>query len=507
MNINLEYVILVLPIILPLLTAALGLLFLHYPKVQIPIGMTGMGLHFISTVVLFLYVSREGILAVTMGNWPAPFGITLVADQFSVVMVLMVGLMGLLVLIYALGDINRQQIQYGFHPLFQVLLMGVCGAFLTGDLFNLYVWFEVMLISAFVLLVLGGKRSQIEGAVKYVTLNLLASFTFLSAIGILYGKVGTLNMADLAQKLEHFDEPHLITTLSLMFMVAFGIKAGLFPLFFWLPAAYHTPKMSITTIFSALLTKVGVYALVRMFTLVFTQDPEYNQQMFIFLASLTMVTGVLGAVAQYDFRRLLSFHIISQIGYLVMGLAIGTPLAFAATLFFMVHVIFAKSALFLISGIANNMRGTYNLKALGSLYAKRPFLAVLFIVSALSLAGLPPFPGFFAKFALVRSGLEASQITLVVVALCVSILTLYSMVKIWTEAFWKTAPENIEGVKPLEPLSTWLRYTLYTPLTILVLLMIAMSIWADPLFTLCLQAGEQLVNPQYYIEAVKLSTS
>jgi multicomponent Na+:H+ antiporter subunit D len=234
--------------------------------------------------------------------------------------------------------------------------MGVSGAFLTGDIFNLYVWFEVMLIASFVLLSLGGEKAQIEGAFNYVTLNLLSSALFLAAVGILYGMVGTLNMADLSIKLQTLQIPGLATVLAMLFFIAFGIKAAVFPLFFWLPASYHTPPVAVSALFAGLLTKVGVYSLIRVFTLLFLEDVNFTHNLILVVAGLTMVTGVLGAVAQYDFRRLLSFHIVSQIGYLLMGLGLFTVSSLAAAIFFMAHVILAKSTLFLVSGVVHRLK-------------------------------------------------------------------------------------------------------------------------------------------------------
>ena len=271
------------------------------------------------------------------------------------------GITGLAVAVYSLGSIDAGREAHGYHPLFHVLLMGVSMAFLTGDLFNLYVAFEVMLMASFVLLALGGERAQLEGAVKYVTLNLLSSAVFLAAVGVLYGVAGTLNMADLALAVQRGTAPGLVTTLACLFLVAFGIKAAVFPLFFWLPASYHTPPVAVSALFAGLLTKVGVYALVRAFTLVFTGDTALTHGLILAVAVLTMVTGVLGAAAQFEFRRVLSFHIVSQIGYMVLGLGLFTPLALAGTVFYLIHHIVVKTNLFLVGGIVKRLGGTLEL--------------------------------------------------------------------------------------------------------------------------------------------------
>jgi multicomponent Na+:H+ antiporter subunit D len=493
--------LLVLPVIVPLVTAAVSLLAWRSRALQRLLGTAGSLALLASGLLLLQWVLENGVQATQISNWPAPFGITLVADVFSALMVTLAGFMGFAVVVYSLGSIDSRRESFGYYPLLLILLMGVCGAFLTGDLFNLYVWFEVMLMASFVLLGLGGERAQIEGAIKYVTLNLVSSALFLAAVGILYGLAGTLNMADLAVKLKEASRPELTTTVAVMFLVAFGIKAAAFPLFFWLPASYHTPPVAVSAIFSALLTKVGVYSLIRVFTLLFVDDPGYTHSLILIIAALTMVTGVLGAVAQYDFRRLLAFHIISQIGYLLMGLGLLTTSALAGAVYFMVHVVLAKSALFLVSGVVYRLRGTYDLKQLGGLYLSRPGLALLFLVPALSLAGIPPLPGFFAKLALIQAGLVSEQYAVVAAALGVSILTLFSMIKIWTEAFWKEAPSGeIQG--SASAWSSGATTLVLAPVVVIAFLIVGIGLAADVLFNFAFEAGRQLVNPRGYIQAV-----
>jgi multicomponent Na+:H+ antiporter subunit D len=492
---------LVLPLIIPMFTASLSLVSWRSRRLQRLFGLTGSTALMVTGFALLWNVYHEGIIVARIGSWPVPYDITLVADTFSAIMVSIAGLMAFLITLYSIGSIDIERERFGFYPLVNILLMGVCGAFLTGDIFNMYVWFEVMLIASFVLLSLGGERSQIQGAIKYVTLNLMSSALFLAAVGLLYGVIGTLNMADLAQKIQHVSQPGLVTALSVLFLIAFGIKAAIFPLFFWLPASYHTPPVAITALFSALLTKVGVYALIRVFTLFFLQDTLYTHTLILILAGFTMLTGVLGAVAQFDIRRLLSFHIISQIGYLLMGLGLFNITALAGTVYFMVHVILAKSTLFLISGVSQRIVGTYDLKKLGGLYRGYPFLSILFLIPALSLAGIPPLSGFFAKFSLIKSGLEMGEYLIIGVALVVSMLTLFSMIKIWNEAFWKPKPSSA-AEKPGAPLKTGNMFLLVLPIAVLALLTVALGIAAEPVFRLSIQAAEQLVNPAVYITAV-----
>lgn len=485
----------VLPILIPLLTAIGAILAWNWRRAQRVLSVVGSAALLGAGLKLLLTIWTDGILAVQIGNWPAPFGITLAADLFSAIMVVLAGLLAVTVTLYSLASMDIERESFGYYPILHILLMGVCGAFLSGDIFNLYVWFEVLLIASFVLLTLGGERAQLEGAIKYVTLNLMASALFLAGVGVLYGIAGTLNMADLAVQLAKMEHSGIVTAVSMLFLIAFGIKAAVFPLFFWLPASYHTPPVAVSAIFSGLLTKVGVYALFRVFTLLFVHNSRYTHTVILVIAGFTMVTGVLGAVAQTEFRRLLSFHIVSQIGYLLMGLGLYHPAAMAAAVFFMIHVVLAKSTLFLVSGVVHFLQGTYDLKKLGGLYASAPGLAVLFLIPALSLAGIPPLPGFFAKLALVGAGLQLGQYTISAVALAVSILTLFSMIKIWNEAFWKPQPSTTTCASPQPAL-------LIIPIVLLVLVIVGIGFSAGPLFTLAARAAEQLSDPAGYIQAV-----
>jgi multicomponent Na+:H+ antiporter subunit D len=496
--------LLVLPILIPFAMAVIALVNWGQHLLHRFLALAGTISLTIVAFVLLLTVQQEGIQVTRIGNWPAPFGIVIVADLFSAIMVCMAALMGLSVVIFSMGSIDAERERFGYYPAVLFLLMGVCGAFLAGDLFNLYVWFEVMLISSFVLLGLGGERAQLEGSIKYFALNLLISAFFLSATGLLYGLTGSLNFAALSQKLNSINRPELVPVIAVLFMVAFGIKAAAFPFFFWLPASYHTPPVAVTTLFSGLMTKVGVYAMIRAFTLLFTQQMDFTHNLILIIAAFTMVSGVLGAVAQYDFRRLLSFHIISQIGYLLMGLGLYTVASLAGTIFFMVHVIIAKSALFLVSGMANIVGGTYDLKKLGSLYRGYPLLALLFVLPAFSLAGIPPLSGFWAKLVLIQAGLEINQYVMVLVALGVSMLTLYSMTKIWAEAFWKDSPafglSTIQAAVRDIPRQTY--RLLLLPIILLAVLTVVLGLVAEPIINLAVAAAEQLRNPLLYMEAV-----
>ncbi len=486
----------ILPIALPLLGAVIGLLARHGTSLQATVGIATSVVTLIASVFLLTAVHAADFVVLYLGDWQAPFGISLVADRFAAIMTVVSSLVGLATSIYAVGDVKSKDLQKWFFPLVQFLIMGVNGAFLTGDLFNLYVWFEVMLISSFALMTIGGSKPQFEGGFKYVAINLVSSAFFLAGLGLLYGKLGTLNMADVALKLSTDESGALANSSAILFFIAFSIKAGLFPFFFWLPASYHTPPMAVTALFAGLLTKVGVYAFYRCFTLVFTQDPEFMRGTLLALTLATMLVGVLGAASRYQMSRILSFHIISQIGYIMLGLALFTELAIAACIFYTIHHIVVKSNLFFIAGIASKKLGSDDVLKIGGLYKSAPWLALLFFVPAFSLGGIPPLSGFWAKFALIKASLDVEGYWVATIALAVGVMTLYSMTKIWGEAFWKAKPaqcaetEGKAGVWHYLPVVGFAAITLY------------IGLMAQPLFSFSEEAARQLLDPSLYMEAV-----
>jgi len=491
--------VLVLPLLIPLLGAILLLGFARSLRFQ-RVGTVVIASLLMAAAGWLVYeVDCKGVIAIQIGDWAAPFGITLVADRLGAIMVAVSALMGLAVGIFSIADIDDDRVKKKFFPVFFVLLFGVNGAFLTGDLFNLYVWFEVMLISSFVLIGLGGKKDELEGGIKYVSLNLFSSVLFLAAVGILYGEVGTLNMADLAVKLENYPEVNLIISTSMLLLVAFCIKAAVFPFFFWLPASYHTPPAAVSAIFAGLLTKVGVYALIRSQTLIFRPIFDEVQVILIWLAIITMITGVLGAARHFEMRRILSFHIVSQIGYMVLALAFMTPLALAAAIFYVVHHIIVKTNLFLVSGIVLHKKGTSDLALVGGLYKSAPLLAALFFIPAFSLGGIPPLSGFWAKFAVVKSGLEIGEWIAVGAALAVGVLTLFSMTKIWGEAFWKAQPKPTADFTATDRPTP---FVMIAPVVLLAAATLFIGLYGNGLFAFSERAAEQLFDNREYISTV-----
>jgi multicomponent Na+:H+ antiporter subunit D len=487
-----------LPILVPLLTAiALHLLPQRTRLLRVVAAAVSLCVLAVSVAIL-VRVNRDGIQVLQIGSWPAPFGITLVADLFSAVMVVLVSVIGVAVTGSSFAGVDPRREALGYHPLIQVVLMGVAGAFLTGDIFNLYVWFEVMLIGSFVLMSLHRTRAQLHAAFTYVGLNLLASAFLLTAIGLLYGQAGTLNLADLARAWPERSTPGLDAALSMLFLTAFGIKAGLFPLFFWLPASYHTPPAAVGALLAGLLTKVGVYAMIRVFTLLFPDPGASVYTVLLVLSAATMVVGLIGAISQQDFRRVLSFNLVGHIGFTTVGLALWTPAALGGSIFYVLHHMLVISSLFLVSGLLLRQRRTTDLRALGGVYRSQPAVALLAMVPLFSLAGVPPLSGFIAKVAVIGPMIAGGYYFLAAAALAVSLLTLWSMARLWEESFWKPAPAaSSASVAPAR-----LGVAVVAPIALRVSLTIAGTVAAGALYPQTTRAAQQLLNPGEYVRAV-----
>lgn len=490
--------LLALPILIPLLTAIVLHLLPHHGRLLRVTGFAGSLAALAAAASIFVRVQQTGIQVLQVGSWPAPFGITLVADVFSAVMVVMVTVIGVAVSASSFAGVDPRREAFGYHPLIQIVLMGVAGAFLTGDIFNLYVWFEVLLIGSFVLMSLHRTRAQLRAAFTYVGLNLLASAFLLTAIGLLYGQAGTLNLADLARVWPERRTPGLDAALSMLFLTAFGIKAGLFPLFFWLPASYHTPPAAVGALLAGLLTKVGVYAMIRVFTLLFPDSNANVYRVLLVLSAVTMVVGLTGALAQRDFRRVLSFNLVGHIGFTTIGLALWTPAALGGSILYVLHHMLVISTLFLVSGLFLRQKRTTDLRALGGIYRSQPALACLVLIPLFSLAGVPPLSGFVAKVAVVAPMLGARQYALAAVALCVSLLTVLSMTRLWEEAFWKPAPAAASSFVPQVHPGAWM----LAPIVFLVTMTIGLTVLAGPVSSLTMRAAEQLLDRNTYIRAV-----
>ncbi|MGB0112780.1 MAG: Na+/H+ antiporter subunit D [Ilumatobacteraceae bacterium] len=488
-----------LPVILPLLGAALGVAAAPYRWLQRIITLVVLTCNVVVAVVLMVRVDDDGMAVTQAGGWKAPLGITLAVDRLSAVMLVVSSLMLVSVFVYAIGQGAEESRYAAFNPVYLVLAAGVSASFITGDLFNLFVAFEMMLVASYVLLTLGGRPGQVRSGMSYVMISLIASTFFITALALIYAATGTVNMAELAERMPELSNG-VRTGFSLLLILVFGIKAGLFPLFFWLPDSYPTAPGAITAVFAGLLTKVGVYAIIRSQTLLFPPDAQQGTLLLV-LAALTMVVGVLGALAQDDLRRMLSFHIVSHIGYMIFGLALFTLAGVAGAVFYTVHHIIVKTALFLVAGLVERRAGSDRLSRIGGLAHSAPMIAVLFALPALSIAGLPPFSGFVGKFALVDAGIDAKEWWIVAVSLAVGLLTMYVMVRIWSGAFWGE-PEDPAIAAFIETPESRVPHLMMGSATAVVALSVALMVFAGPLYDYARRTADDLLHPDRYVEAV-----
>lgn len=467
------------------------------------ISISGSVLNLAFSIWLFMEVWQRGTITVQMGSWTAPFGITFVADTLSATLVLLTSLSGLAVASFSAGSVIPPRLKFGFFPIFHFLLLGLNGAFLTGDIFNLYVWFEIIIITSFVLLTIGGEKAQLEGAVKYFTLNILASIVFLTAIAVLYGLTGSLNMADLVAKVAAVENRTLVQVNALLFLVGFGIKSAVFPLYFWLPASYHTPPSAVSSIFGGLLTKVGVYALIRVFTLIFELD-TLLENVFLVIAILTLFSGAIGAIVQNNIRKIFSYLVICHIGYMIAGLGMMTEVAIAGAIFYLIHDIMVKTNLFMVSGVIYKLKANHNINKLGDLYADHPKLSLLFFIPLFSLVGIPPLSGFWPKLSLIKAGWISENYLLIGSILFASFITLFVIVKLWSEVFWKKGEKLQESRKfpYFKTLPTTRRVQMIAPIVFLSFISLYIGFGAEHIQILSSRIAEELINNQYYINAV-----
>ena len=488
-----------LPIALPLLGAGLSIVLGRWRTAQRAVAISVLSATTVISIVMLVAVDRDGPLVMEAGDWPAPVGITLIVDRLSAIMLAVASIMLLAVLLYAVGQPGAERHHVGFQSVYLVLAAGVAASFTTGDLFNLFVSFEMMLTASYVLLTLGGGREQVRSGMTYVVISLLASALFITSLALIYGATGTVNMADLSTKMADLP-PGIREAFALLLVVVFGVKAGLFPLFSWLPDSYPIAPSPVTAVFAGLLTKVGVYALIRSQTLLFPPDSRPTTVLLV-AAGLTMVVGVLGAIAQDDIKRILSFNIVSHIGFMVMGLGLMSVGGLAGAILYTVHHIVAKTSLFMTGGLIEHAGGSSRITSLGNMVRSAPVVAVLFLLPALSLAGIPPLSGFIPKFALAEAGVTDHRYTIVAVSLVVSLLTLFSMMKIWIGVFWSPVSEPPTG-RPHAVGRIGGPTLMIAPTVALTALGIAIAVFAGPLYEFCRRAAEDLLDPTAYVHAV-----
>ncbi|MGL1922072.1 MAG: proton-conducting transporter membrane subunit [Hyphomicrobiales bacterium] len=493
-----------LPVLAPLVLAALSLTLRQKDKFQFYLALIASLISLVGSGYLFFDVIINGPQSLTMSGWLAPYGIAFTADALSAIFAIVASLVTFLIILYSPADVDKAATKAGYYTLVLMLLVGVNGSFLTGDIFNLYVWFEVMLISSFGLLILGGEKIQLDGAVKYAFLNLLGTTFFLIATGLLYGVTGTLNFADLYVKVAQSDATGTLAILSIMFLFAFSIKAAAFPMYFWLPAAYHTPRVVVSAIFAGLLTKVGVYALLRIFTITFPEGNGAAFELFGIIGGLTVIAGGLGAVAQSELRRMLAYLLMSGVGMLMIGIAIHTQLALMATVQYAVHSMLVMTGLYLISGVIGRMAGSFEIAKIGGIVMQNPYVAICYFGLALAVAGLPPFSGLWPKYMMVTAAFEQGHSWLIAAILISSFLTIAAIGRASIQMIWRGGDVDVEdghyeargkrlGAKQLR--------VMMLPIGIIFILTLYLGVMPGTLIRQADLAAYDLLNVDLYIKA------
>ncbi|HLR09134.1 MAG TPA: Na+/H+ antiporter subunit D [Bacillota bacterium] len=486
--------LIVLPMVIPVFTGIILVFLRPYIKMQRWLSVLSMMLTGGLSVYLLQQIQAHGILSLAFGDWPAPYGIVFVADPFAMLLVLTTSFVTLVCLLYAFSTIGEAYEKMFFYPFILFLTAGVNGSFLTGDLFNLFVCFEVMLIASYILVMLGGRKVRLQESIKYIAINVLSSWIFLVGIAYLYGAMGTVNMADLADKVSQAGQSPILTTISILFLIVFALKSGLL-LFFWLPGSYSVPPAAVAALFAALLTKVGVYAMFRTFSLIFFHEPSITHTLIGVMAAVSIMIGSIGAVAYQDIRQIAAFNIVIAIGFMMIGLAVSTPAALEGSIYYLIHDIIVKAMLYLIIGTMIMLTGKTRIKQMSGLIRNYPILGWLFFIVTLSLAGIPPFSGFIGKILIGQGTVESGAYLLLALAFLSSIFVLYSLLRIFMNCFWGETIMTIEDEKPLKK-------SFLLPSLMLAVATLVLGLGAETLAAYVTDASAILMNPDVYIDAV-----
>lgn len=486
--------IIAMPVIIPLLVSILLVFLRPFIKVQRALSFLALVGTAVVSLVILNSISINGILRLDFGGWKPPFGILFVADSFSVLLVLTTAIISAVILLYAFSTIGERYENMFFYPLALLLVAGVNGSFLTGDLFNLFVFFEVMLLASYVLITMGGKRIQLMESFKYVAINVLSSWFFLLGIAYLYGTIGTLNMAHLSARIAEVGQGPLLTIISIIFLIVFSLKSGLL-LYFWLPGSYSAPPTAIAALFGALLTKVGIYALFRTFTLIFYHEPSITHTLIGVMAAITLIGGSIGAVAYQDLRQIVSYNVVITIGFILIGLAVSTNIGMQGSIFYLVHDIIIKASLFLLVGTMIYVTGKTRIKDMSGLIGNYPLLGWLFFITMLGLAGIPPLSGFLGKLFIGQGTVEAGSYILLALAFLSGMFVLYSLLRIFMNTFWGETIISEEDEVPLKK-------GMLLPCILLAVMTVALGVGAEGILAYVEDAAHTLMNPEVYVDAV-----
>lgn len=484
----------VLPLIVPVITAILLVFLKEHVTLQRIISLLTLSFIIIISVILLVEIQEQGVMRIDFSGWAPPFGISFVADSFATLLVLVANIVAFICMLYAIFTMELRYEKMYFYPFTLLMIAGVNGSFLTGDIFNLFVCFEVMLLASYALISLGGEKIQLREALKYVLINIVASWIFLVALAFLYGTVGTLNMAHISVRVMEAGANPLITTVALIFLIVFSLKAGLL-LFFWLPGSYSVPPTAIAALFAALLTKVGMYALVRSFTLLFPNNSEVTHTALGIMAGLTIIAGCIGALSGRDVRTIASYNVLIGVGFIIIGLAVGTESALQGVIYYLMHDMIAKAMLFLAVGMMIYLTGETVIDKMSGLIRNYPFFGWLFFIAMCSLAGIPPLSGFLGKVLIGQGAIEGGHFVLLGLGFFSSLIVLYSLLRIFLSSFFGETIISLEDEKPLPK-------RILLPLTLLAVCTFGLGIGAEKLAPFVTDAAETLYTPSIYIDAV-----
>lgn len=497
--------LIVAPIVLPAIIAAMTLLGMRHTLLIGRSFSIGASVTLVLIALALLVQASDGtVSAYALGSWEAPFGIVLVLDRLSAMMLLLVSVLALIVLCYVVAT-NLDRRGWHFHPLFHFQLLGLNGAFLTGDLFNLFVFFEVLLIASYGLMLHGQGAARLKAGVQYVIINLVGSTLFLVAVGILYGITGTLNMADMALRIPALPaaDQGLLRAGALLLVTVFALKAALLPLHLWLPRTYASTSAPVAALF-AIMTKVGVYSIIRVVTLVFGESAGaaawVPSPWILPAALLTMLIGFLGLLAANGLRELAAFALIGSTGTLLTAVALFEERAMAAGLYYLPHTTFAAAALFLVSDLIARRRPDHgDAIAFGPRFVGTEPISVFYILTAIALVGLPPLSGFIGKLLIMEASLSHPASAWIWLAILgTTLVAILGFARAGSTIFWKSAQSD----QPSRAARPGFSRSEMWPPPVLLLLLGALTVFAGPVTTYMEATSAQLFAPAAYIEAV-----
>lgn len=485
-------VLALLPVMIPFLA---GIVMLFIGKRPVPhrvvSGITGL-LLIIAAAWIVTHVYQNGTIVTFLGDWMAPFGISVVIDMASALLLLTTSIITFAVVVYSYQSIGIEREKYFYYVMIMFMIAGVNGAFTTGDLFNMFVFFEVFLIASYVLITLGGTKIQLQEGFKYLLVNLISSNFFVLGLAYLYSVTGSLNMADIYLKLESYDGSILIMTLlAVVFLFVFATKAGLFPLFFWLPGSYYAPPMPVIALFGALLTKVGVYAIARTYSLFFIDNQAFTHQVLLLMALLTIIMGCIGAIAYTDMKKVIIYNILIAVGIILVGFSFMDETGTIGAMYYLIHDMIIKAALFMLVGFIIYRTGMTDSERLGGLIKKHPITGWMFLVAGFALAGVPPLSGFYGKFFIVQSAFDNGHFIAGIIVLVSSLAVLISIVRMFMNVFWR-GDMDFSTLKPIK------RDKLLFSSIGLVIVSVAFGLSADFLYPLFEMAASSFHDPASY---------